>query len=159
MHYLVRRSLFSLGGSFTIDDAQGTPVLWVRSAIFSLGRKLDLMDANGMVIVRIQQRAVSAHHTYEISHNGQPICEIRKDLSNPFGSHFSVRGPGANYDVRGDSTNWNYAISIQGVLVATIGMPLGLARGSFVVDVAPGQYVPMILALSIAIDAMSHLER
>ena len=159
MQYLVRQSLFSRGGNFTIDDAYGTPVLWVRSAILSLGRKLDLVDASGAVIVRIQQRAVSVHHTYEISHDGQPICEVRKDLSNPFGSHFSVRGPGTEYDVRGDRSSWNYAISVQGILVATIGMPPSRGGSAFVVDMEPSQNVPVILAIAIAIDEIGHAER
>ena len=158
MQYLVRQSLFSMGGNFTIDDAHGTPVLWVRGAIFGLGRKLDLLDAGGAVIVRIQQRAVSVQHTYEISHDGRPVCEVRKDLSNPFGSHFSVRGAGAEYDVRGDGSSWNYAISVRGTLVATIGAPPSRGGSAFVVDMAPDQNVPLILAIAIAIDAIGHAE-
>ena len=158
MRYLVRQSLFSTGGNFTIDDARGTPVLWVRGATFGLGRKLDLLDASGAVIVHIQQRAVSVHHTYEISHDGRQVCEVRKDLSNPFGSHFSVRGAGTEYDVRGDGSSWNYAISARDILVATIGMPPSRGGSSFVVDMAPDQNVPLILAIAIAIDAIGQGE-
>lgn len=155
MRYMLRRKLFSLGGDFTIKDENGQDRFLVRGQVFSFGHHLTFEDLQGNELATIQQKVLSFQPTYEITHAGLEMAEVRKQLSF-FSERFTVDIPGADdLEVQGDVWNHEYAFLRDGQTVAQVSQQWFSFTDTYGVEVLPGIDDVLILACAVVIDEVN----
>lgn len=151
MRYLMANK-WSLLEHFMIDDDSGNPRFDVRGNL-GLTQRLTLRDQAGQELAEIKKHLLTT--THEILVGGRTAAEVRHE--GFFGEHYDIDSSYGRLRAKGNFTGWQYEISRDGQLVATVSRQLAL-REKFRIEIADGQDDAFILAVVIAIDAI-HDER
>ena len=78
-------------------------------------------------------------------------------MVTPIRERYSVSVPGGDdLDVKGNIVDHEYEISAGGTKVAEVSKKWFRVRDTYGVEVAPGQDVALVLAITVAIDSISH---
>ena len=155
MRYLLRRRLFSLSGDFAIKDENGQDRFLVRGRVFSLGHHLTFEDLQGNELATIQQKVLSFLPTYEITHAGLEMAEVRKQLTF-FREQFTVDIPGPHdLTVEGDIWNHEYSFLRDAQPVAYVSKQWFALADTYGVEVLPGVDDILILACAVVIDEVN----
>lgn len=160
MRYVIREKFFRLTEDSTITDEAGQPVYQVNGKLFSLHNTIVMSDMAGNEVATVRRHLISLRPTYEITHGGQELAEIRKHLFTPFGDRFTVDIPGPDdLEIKGNLFEHDYTISQSGQTVATISKRWISLTDTYGVDVAPGQNDALVLASVLALDLAEDAER
>ena len=155
MRYMMRHKLFSIGRDYTITDDAGQPRFLVDGKVLSLGHKLIFTDLDGNELATIQQRLLTFRPTYEISHAGVELAEVKKRLTF-FAEQFSIDVPGPDdYEVQGDVWNHEYGIYRDGQQVAQVSKQWFSLTDVYGVEVTPGEDDVLLLAATVVIDMIN----
>jgi uncharacterized protein YxjI len=159
MRYVMRKKLFSIGDDFWVEDESGQRVLKVDGKVLRVRRTFVLEDMTGAEVATIHKKLVAVHDTMDIERGGQLIARVRKALFTPFRQHFDVEtADGRALVVQGSITDHEYEVRRDGTPVAEISKRWFKVRDTYAVDVAPGEDVALVLALTVAVDWMGHEE-
>jgi uncharacterized protein YxjI len=159
MRYVMRKQLFAIGDDYWIEDEQGQRVLKVDGKLLRLRKTFVLEDAGGGELATIEKKLVSLRDTMRIERGGQTIAKVRKALFAPFRQRFDVEADGTDdLVIQGDITDHEYEIRRGDVRVAEISKRWFAIRDTYAVDVAPGEDVGLVVALTVAVDWMGHEE-
>jgi uncharacterized protein YxjI len=160
MRYVIREKFFRLTEDSTITDEAGKPVYQVNGKLFSLHNTIVMRDMAGNEVATVRRHLISLRPTYEITHGGQELAEIRKHLFTPFGDRFTVDIPGPDdLEIKGNLFEHDYTISQSGQVVATVSKRWISLTDTYGVDVAPGQNDGLVLASVLALDLAEDAER
>lgn len=160
MRYVIREKFFRLTEDSTITDEAGQPVYQVNGKLFSLHNTIVMSDMAGNEVATVRRHLISLRPTYEITHGGQELAEIRKHLFTPFGDRFTVDIPGPDdLEIKGNLFEHDYTISQSGQTVATVSKRWISLTDTYGVDVAPGQNDALVLASVLALDLAEDAER
>jgi uncharacterized protein YxjI len=160
MRYLIREKLFHIVKEADITDETGQPVFRVDTAVLSLHDRLILRDLAGNEVANIQRKIFSFLPTYEITHGGEELAEVRKQFFTPFGDRFTVDIPGPHdLELRGDFFEHEFTITRDGTVVATVSKRWLSLSDTYAVDIAPGENDALILATVLALDLAEDRER
>lgn len=153
MRFQIRQQLFSLGDRFGIKDETGREVFEVRGEVFAFGKKLRLRDLEGRELVYIEQKLFHLLPAYEIHFSDGLAARIQKrpSLGRP---RFAIESPHGNFDVRGDLWGRRFEILRDGTPVAQVDKAFFAVADTYGVEIADGQPVALLLALTIVIDAV-----
>jgi len=160
MRYLMRKQLFSIGDDFWIEDERGERVFRVDGKVLRVRQTFVLEDAGGEALATIRKKLVALRDTMDVERDGQVAARVRRALFSPFRQRFDVDlGDGREMVVQGDITDHEYDVQRDGATVAEISKRWFSIHDTYAVDVAPGEDVPLVLALTVAVDWMGHEER
>ncbi len=160
MRYVIREKFFRLTEDSTITDEAGQPVYQVNGKLFSLHNTIVMSDMAGNEVATVRRHLLSLRPTYEITHGGQELAEIRKHLFTPFGDRFTVDIPGPDdLEIKGNLFEHDYTISQSGQTIATVSKRWISLTDTYGVDVAPGQNDALVLASVLALDLAEDAER
>ncbi|HSR25338.1 MAG TPA: LURP-one-related family protein [Candidatus Eisenbacteria bacterium] len=160
MRYLMRKQLFSIGEDFWVEDERGERVMRVDGKVLRVRQTFVLEDASGAELATIRKKLLAVRDTMDIERGGQVVARVRKALFAPFRQRFDVEVDGGPaVVVQGNITDHEYEVRRDSVRVAEISKRWFSVRDTYAVDVAPGEDVAMILALTVAVDWMGHEER
>ena len=160
MRYVIREKFFRLTEDSTITDEAGQPVYQVNGKLFSVHNTIVMRDMAGNEVATVRRHLLSLRPTYEITHGGQELAEIRKHLFTPFGDRFTVDIPGPDdLEIKGNLFEHDYTISQSGQTVATVSKRWISLTDTYGVDVAPGQNDALVLASVLALDLAEDAER
>ena len=151
MRYVMSNK-WSLTEHFVITDGAGNPCFDVRGNL-GLTQRLSFCDQAGEEIAEIRKHLMTTAH--DILIGGQPVAEVRH--TGFFGERYDIDSSFGQFTAKGSFTGWDYSISHNGQLVATISRELAF-RERFVVETADGMNDVFLLAVVLAIDAI-HDER
>jgi uncharacterized protein YxjI len=147
MRYVLS-SKWSLTKHFVITDQGGSPIFDVHGNL-GLRHRLSLCDQSGRVLAEISKHLLGTR--YYIVMGGQSVAEVwHKGI---FGQQYEIDSSFGRLTAKGSFAGWNYSISQDGRLIATISRELAL-RERFSVDIADGADDVFILAVMLAIDAI-----
>ena len=151
----MREKLLAIGDDFWIENDQGERAFKVDGKALRLRQTFVLEDASGEEIARIQERKLSIRDTIAIERGGGTAATVRKALVG-FRDRFAIDvEDGADMKAHGNILDHDYEIERDGDTVATVSKKWFRVRDSYGVDVAAGEDVPLILAITVAIDSLT----
>ena len=114
-----------------------------------------LEDASGNEVARIQERKLSVRDKVAIERGGDTAATVHKALVG-LRDRFSidVKG-GPDMKAHGNIVDHEYEIERDGHTVATISKKWFRVRESYGVEIAGGEDVPLLLAITVAIDSLT----
>jgi uncharacterized protein YxjI len=153
--FLMREKLLSIGDDFWIEDGQGERAYKVNGKAFRVRQTFVLEDPSGNEVARIQERKLSIRDKVAIERDDDTVATIHKALVG-IRDRFSIDvEDGDDMKAHGNVVDHEYEIERDGDTVATISKKWFRVRESYGVDVAAGADVPLILAITVAIDSLT----
>jgi len=156
--YKMRQKLVSFGDDFWIENDRGERVFKVNGKILRIRKTLEFEDTKGHVKVQIQERMLRVKDSMAIENGkGRKIAEVKRALITPFRERWVVKiGDGPNLEVQGDLLAHEYRIGEGKNKVAKVSKKWFRITDTYGVQVAANQDDIVILAITVAIDAMVH---
>jgi len=155
--YRMRQKLVSFGGDFWIENGDGERVYHVDGKALRVRRTLDLEDAGGTVLCRIQTRVLHVRDTMAIEGpDGEHVATVHKALISPLRERWKVDvEDGDDIDVQGNIVDHEYELEIDGHQVAEVSKKWFRVRDTYGVQVTAGVSPVLVLAIAVALDAMT----
>jgi uncharacterized protein YxjI len=159
--FQMRQKLVSFGDDFWIENGAGDRVFRVDGKALRLRDTLDLEDARGTKLCRIQTRVLHIRDSMAIEDpDGGRIALVHKALISPLRERWKVDvEDGDDLEVQGNIVDHEYDIESDGRKVAEVSKKWFRVRDTYGVQIAPGADVPLLLAVTVAVDAMAHPKR
>jgi uncharacterized protein YxjI len=161
LRYQMRQRVLALGDDFWVENDAGERVFRVDGKLLRLRNTLDLEDPDGHRIYRIQTRAIRLHDTMAIeAADGRRVASVRKALITPLRERWDVEvEEGDDLSVRGNVLDHEYEIDRDGDKVAEVSKRWFRVRDTYGIEILPGSAPELILAVTVALDAMTHPAR
>ena len=159
--FQMRQKLVSIGDDFWIENGAGDRVFRVDGKALRLRDTLDFEDARGTKLYRIQTRVLHIRNSMAIEDpDGGRVALVHKALISPLRERWKVDvEDGDDLEVQGNIVDHEYDIESDGRKVAEISKKWFRVRDTYGVQIAPGADVPLLLAVTVAVDAMAHPKR
>ena len=156
--YKMRQKLVSFGDDFWIENDRGERVFKVNGKILRIRKTLEFEDRKGHVKVQIQERMLRVKDSMAIENGkGRKIAEVKRALITPLRERWVVKiGDGPNLEVQGDLLAHEYRIGEGKHKVAKVSKKWFRISDTYGVQVAANRDDILILAITVAIDAMVH---
>lgn len=159
--FQMRQKLISIGDDYWIENEDGERVFRVDGKAMRLRKTLDLEDAHGNQICRIQTRVLHIRDSMAIEDpDGEQLALVHKALVSPLRDRWKVDvAEGDDWKIQGNIVDHEYELEADGRKIAEVSKKWFRVRDTYGVDVAPGENVPLVLAVTVAVDAMVHPEK
>lgn len=156
--YVMRQKLVSIGDDYWIEDDAGDRAFHVDGKALRLRDTLDLEDASGRKLCRIQTRVLHIRDSMAIEDpDGERLALVHKALVSPLRERWKVdREQGDDWTVQGNIVDHEYEVEVEGRKIAEVSKKWFRARDTYGVEIAPGEPSALVLAVTIAVDAMAH---
>jgi uncharacterized protein YxjI len=142
----MREKLLSIGDDFWIEDEQGKRAYKVDGKAIRVRDTFVLEDASGNEVARIQERKLSLRDKVAIVHKA--LIGLRDRFA------IDVKD-GPDLKAHGNIVDHEYEIERDGHTIATISKKWFRVRESYGVEIAAGEDVPVLLAITVAIDSLT----
>jgi uncharacterized protein YxjI len=153
--FQMREKLLAIGDDFWIENDQGERAYKVNGKAVRLRETFVLEDTSGGEVARIQERKLSVRDKVAIERGGDKVATVRKALVG-IRDRFAIDVErGADMKAKGNVVDHEYEIERDGDTVASISKKWFRVRDSYGVDVAAGEDIPLILAITVAIDSLT----
>ena len=153
--FLMREKLLAIGDDFWIENDRGERAYKVNGKAFRVRQTFVLEDASGREVARIQERKLSVRDKVAIERGGDKVATVHKALVG-IRDRFAIDVErGADMKAKGNVVDHEYEIERDGDTVASISKKWFRVRDSYGVDIAAGEDVPLILAITVAIDSLT----
>jgi uncharacterized protein YxjI len=157
MRYVMKQQLFSLGDKFDVTDAEGKDVYYVDGKLFSFGKNLSFQDMQENELAHIQQKLLNWGPTYEITHGGELVAVVKKELFTFFHCVFHVDEPGHDaLTAEGEFTDHEYVFTRGDRQVASVSKQWFTFANTYGVEVDEHEDPVLILACAVVIDECCH---
>jgi len=151
----MREKIMAIGDDFWIEDDDGNRVYKVNGKALRLRDTFILEDASGNELSKIQEKKLSVRDTMTIE-SGNTKATVHKRLLG-IRDHFQVDvEDGEDLKAHGNVVDHEYEIERDGDTVATVSKKWFRVRDTYGVQLAEDQNVPLILAITVCLDAMTH---
>jgi uncharacterized protein YxjI len=156
--YQMREKLVSFGDDFWIENDRGERVFKVNGKMMRVRGTLDFEDTEGKVKAQIQERMLRVKDSMAIEDGkGHKAAEVKGALITPIRERWTVKiADGPDLEVQGDLLAHEYKIGDGKHKVAKVSKKWFRIRDSYGVQIEPNQNDAVILAVTVAIDAMVH---
>jgi uncharacterized protein YxjI len=156
--YQMREKLVSFGDDFWIENDRGERVLKVNGKMMRVRGTLEFENTEGKVEAQIQERMLRAKDSMAIEDGkGRKVAEVKRALITPIRERWVVKiADGPDLEVQGDLLAHEYKIGDGKQKVAKVSKKWFRVRDSYGVQIEPDQNDAVILAVTVAIDAMVH---
>jgi uncharacterized protein YxjI len=133
-----------------VTDENQQPRYFVKGQLFSFGHKIHIYDKDNNEVAFVREKVLAFLKKFEITVNGEVKGMVRQKFSW-FHPKFEVDFMGCQ--ITGDIFEWNYQITRDGKLVATIERKVFSWANTFYLDILSPEDEVTVLALALAIDA------
>jgi uncharacterized protein YxjI len=156
--FQMRQDLVSFGDDFWIENDAGDRVFRVDGKALRLRDTLDLLDADGTKLYRIQTRVLHLRDSMAIeAADGERVALVHKALISPLRERWKVDVEnGDELEVQGNVVDHEYEIESGGRKIAEISKKWFRVRDTYGVEVSSGADMALLLAVTVAVDAMAH---
>jgi uncharacterized protein YxjI len=122
---------------------------------------LDIEDPRGTKVCRVQTRVLHIRDSMAIEDaDGRHLALVHKALVSPLRERWKVDlADDREWKVQGNVVDHEYVIDEDGRTIAEISKRWFRLRDTYGVEITPDQNQPLVLAVAIAVDAMSHPAR
>jgi uncharacterized protein YxjI len=158
VQYQMRQKILSIGGDYWIENDKGERVFRVDGKALRVRDTIDLEDPNGSKLCRIQSRVMHVRDTMDIEGpDGEQIARVHKALVTPLRERWKVDvESGPDLKVQGNIVDHEYEIEIDDRKIAEVSKRWFRVRDTYGVEIHPDEDPVLVLAVTIAIDAMAH---
>lgn len=157
MRYVMRQKLFALTDDYSITDENETPVYYVDGKLLSLGKNLSFQDMQQNELLHIQQKLLNWGPTYEITHNGELVAVVKKELFTFFHCVFHVDEPGHDaLTAEGNFNDHEYVFTRAGRQVGSVSKQWFTFADTYGVEVDGSEDPVLLLACTVVIDEGCH---
>ena len=154
--YQMRQKLASIGDDSWIEDANGNRVYKVNGKAMRVRDTFLLEDAAGTEVAKIQERKLHVRDTMAIERDEKTIATVHKRLVG-FRDHLKVDLEGGDeWKVHGNLVDHEYEIEAHREKIAEISKKWFRVRDTYGVEIAAGQDDALILAITVAVEDMTH---
>jgi uncharacterized protein YxjI len=153
--FVMRERLLSIGDDFWIENDQGERAYKVNGKAVRLRQTFVLEDPAGAELARIQERKLSVRDKIAIERGGDTAATVHKALVGIRDRYAIDVEHGDDMKAHGNVVDHEYEVERDGDTVATISKRWFRVRESYGVDVAAGEDIPLILAITVAIDSLT----
>ena len=156
--YQMRQKLVSIGDDYWIENDAGDRVFRVDGKAMRLRNTLDLEDTEGHKLCRIQTRVLHIRDSMAIEDpDGERLALVHKALVSPLRDRWKVDLAGdEEWKVQGNVLDHEYEIEADGRKVAEVSKKWFRVRDTYGVEIDPAQNPVLVLAVTVAVDTMSH---
>ena len=156
--YQMREDLISIGDDFWIEDENSQRVFRVDGKVLRISKTYIFLDMAGNTLCRIKERLLTIKDTMEIEDaDGKELAVVRKALISPLRDRWTVKlWSGPDFDVQGNILDHEYAIKQGRHKIAEVSKKWFRITDTYGVEIADGQNDILILAIAVAMDAMTH---
>ena len=156
--YQMREDLISIGDDFWIENENGQRVFRVDGKVLRIKKTYVFLDMAGKPLCSIKERLLTIKDTMEIeSPDGEELAVIKKALISPLRERWTVKvRNGPDLDVQGNILDHEYAIKQGRNKIAKVSKKWFRLNDTYGVEIVEGQNDILILAIAVAMDAMSH---
>jgi uncharacterized protein YxjI len=161
VHYEMRQKLVSIGDDYWIRNDRGERVFKVDGKALRVRQTLVFEDAQGHELAKIQERMLRVRDTMDIEGpGGETVASVRKAMIAPLRERYTVnvRG-GPDLTVQGNILDHEYTIGDGREKLAEVSKRWFRVADSYGVEVESGGDEALVLAVTAAIDEMSHPAR
>jgi len=154
----MRQKLIAFGDDFYIENEQGQKVFKVDGKVLRVRDTLIFKDMQGSKLCQIQERMLRVKDTMDIEGpDGRTLATVKKALITPLRDRWTVKIKGGpDLEVQGNILDHEYRIGEGRQKVGEVSKKWFRVRDTYGVEVAEGQNDVLILAVTVAIDAMAH---
>ena len=154
----MRQRLLSIGDDFWIETDSGERAYKVDGKALRLRKTLVLEDAAGHKVAKIQERVARVRDSMEVEDDdGNRLAMVKKALISPLRDRWTVQiENGPDLDVQGNILDHEYTFTDGRTPVATVSKQWFRVADTYGVEIAPGQDPVVVLAATVALDAMAH---
>jgi uncharacterized protein YxjI len=155
--YRMREKVFAIGDDFWIENEEGERTFKVNGKALRIRDTLVLETASGEELFSIQEKKLSVRDKMEVERDGKTVATIKKALITPLRERFSIEIEGGeDMEAKGNIVDHEYKIERGGTKVAEVSKRWFRIRDTYGIEIAPGQEDPLILAVTVCIDQMTH---
>ncbi|MGB3764888.1 MAG: LURP-one-related family protein [Ornithinimicrobium sp.] len=152
--FQMREKLFAIGDDSWIEDSNGNKAYKVNGKAVRFRDTFILEDAYGAEVARIQEKKLSVRSKMTIE-RGSAKAIVRKRLIGIRDRYLvDVKG-GEDLKAKGNFVDHEYEIERGGKKVAEISRKWFRVRDTYGIQLAEGQDVALILAITVCVDEMS----
>jgi uncharacterized protein YxjI len=153
--FVMRERLLAIGDDFWIENDRGERAYKVDGKALRVRQTFVLEDPSGAEIATIQERKLSVRNKVTIERDGDTAATVHKALVG-IRDRFAIDVEDAeDMKAHGNVLDHEYEIERDGDTVATISKKWFRARETYGVDVTAGEDVPLVLAITVAIDSLA----
>jgi len=156
VRYQMREKMFALGDDYWIEDADGRKAFKVDGKALRIRDTWKLEDATGREVAVIKEKKLSIRDKMTLEVRGRHATVHKKMVS--IRDKFQVDVDGApDIEAHGNIVDHEYEIEQDGHKIAEVSKKWFRMRDTYGVDIYGEKTDPaLILAITVAIDAMSH---
>ena len=152
--FQMREKFLDIGDDFWIEDDDGHKVYKVNGKAVRMRDTFILEDASGAELSKIQEKKLSVRDKMTIE-RGDTKATVHKRLIG-IRDHYIIDVDGGDgLKAHGNIVAHEYEIERDGDTVAEVSKKWFRLRDSYGVQLAEGQDVPLILAITVCVDAMA----
>jgi uncharacterized protein YxjI len=152
--FQMREKIFAIGDDFWIEDADGKRVFKVNGKAVRLRDTFILEDAHGNELSKIQEKKLSIRDKMTIE-CGSTQATVHKRLIG-IRDHYVIEVDGGeDLKAHGNIVDHEYEIESDGEKIAEVSKKWFRVRDTYGVQLAQGQDVPLILAITVCVDQMA----
>ena len=152
--FQMREKIFAIGDDFWIEDADGNRVFKVNGKAVRLRDTFILEDAHGNELSKIQEKKLSVRNKMTIE-SGTTQATVHKRLIGIRDHYVIDVDDGEDLKAHGNIVDHEYEIESDGEKIAEVSKKWFRVRDTYGVQLAQGQDVPLILAITVCVDQMA----
>ena len=154
--YQMREKMISIGDDYWIEDDDGHRCFKVNGKALRVRDTWKLEDTDGNTVAEIQEKKLSVRDKIAIDINGGRSATVKKALVG-IRDRFHVEVDGAaDLKVHGNIVDHEYEIERDGDKVAEISKKWFRLRDTYGVEVFDVRDTVLVLAITVAVDALAH---
>ena len=153
--FQMREKLISIGDDYWIDDESGAHRFRVNGKAMRVRDTWVLEDANGNEVATIRERKLSIRDAIKIEVGGRQATVKKAMVGLRDRFNVNVEG-GKDLKVHGKILDHEYEIDRDGDTIAKVSKKWFRVRDTYGVEVRELGDVAMVLAITVAVDAMAH---
>jgi uncharacterized protein YxjI len=154
--YKMKERLISIGDDYWIEGPDGEKAFKVNGKALRVRDTWTLEDRTGREVAKIRERKLSIRDAITIEFEGRTATVKKAMVSIRDRYNVDVEG-GEDLKVHGNIVDHEYEIEVDGGdKVGEVSKKWLRLRDTYGVDVLDPAYTVLVLALTVAVDAMSH---
>jgi uncharacterized protein YxjI len=155
--YRMREKMFAIGDDYWVENEAGERAFKVDGKVLRIRDTFVLADPSGAELYTVQKKLLHIRDTMKIDRSGQTVATVKKALITPLRERFSIAvEDGEDMEAKGNIVDHEYRIERGGNRVAEVSKRWFRLRDTYGIEIAPGQDDPLILAVTVCIDQMTH---
>lgn len=156
--YKMHEKLISIGDDYWIENEAGERAFYVDGKALRVHDTLIIKDVQGNELYKLKEKLLRVRDTMDIlDAEGKTAATIKQALITPLRDRWKVEvANGPEMDIQGNILDHEYKIEAGKEKVAEVSKKWFRIRDTYGVEIETGQDNALILAITAAMDQMTH---